>query len=42
MEHDPKCPAIYKQIITSVLCTFCQIIRSVREEYKDTTKKEES
>jgi hypothetical protein len=34
MEHDPKCPAINKQRITPILCTFCQIIRSVREEYE--------
>lgn len=36
MEHDPKCPAINKQRITAILCTFCQIIRSVRKEYETT------
>jgi len=34
MEHDPKCPATNKLIISGIICTFCQIIRSIRAEYE--------
>lgn len=33
MEHDPKCPSKSKDISSPITCTFCQVIRSVREEY---------
>jgi hypothetical protein len=36
MEHDPKCPAINPKNISPILCTFCQVIKSVREEYETT------
>jgi hypothetical protein len=35
--HDPKCPAINPKNISPILCTFCQVIKSVREEYETDT-----
>lgn len=36
MEHDPKCTARYPLKISPIICTPCQLIRSVREEYETT------
>jgi hypothetical protein len=37
VKHDPKCLAPNPSRISPVLCTFCQIIRSVRQEYETET-----
>lgn len=34
--HDPKCPAMNKQLTSPTICSYCQIIRSVRAEYETT------
>lgn len=34
MEHDPKCPKMDKQLISAITCSYCQVIRSVRQEYE--------
>lgn len=33
-DHDPKCPAVNKRLITKVMCSWCQVILSVRAEYE--------
>jgi hypothetical protein len=35
-DHDPKCAhsAKVQNIIDPVICSFCQVIRSVRREYE--------
>lgn len=33
--HDHKCVALNKILTSPVICTYCQVIRSVRSEYEE-------
>lgn len=35
-DHDPKCPhpKRVQNILTPAICSYCQVIESVREEYR--------
>lgn len=35
MNHDHLCPSLHKDVIDGQICTFCELIRTVREEYDD-------
>jgi hypothetical protein len=33
-KHDPLCIALYPELISPIICTYCQLIKKVREEYE--------